>query len=126
MGSIFVDPSKRNLSIGHSLHQRAIRGLLQKRGIKKLQLGSGLPSIYLGIPMGDLSEGVRLKRWFATNGWDITSPKLLYTLTIRNVSNWNPPEGLLQSIQRVSFAFDLIMHRERFYSTRPRCSALYP
>jgi beta-N-acetylhexosaminidase len=58
--------------------------------------------------MGDLSEGARLKRWFATNGWDITSPKLLYTLIIRNLSNWNPPEGLLQSIQRVSFAFDLI------------------
>lgn len=58
--------------------------------------------------MSDLSEGARLKRWFATNGWDITSPKLVYTLTIRNLNNWSPPEGLLQSIQRVSFSFDLI------------------
>lgn len=58
--------------------------------------------------MGDLSEEVRLKRWFANNGWDILSPRLLYTLTIRNLSNWQPPDGLLQSIQRVSFAFDLI------------------
>jgi beta-N-acetylhexosaminidase len=58
--------------------------------------------------MSDLSEGARLKRWFATNGWDILSPRLLYTLTIRNLSNWAPPEGLLQSIQRVSFGFDLI------------------
>ncbi|TVY82126.1 Beta-hexosaminidase [Lachnellula suecica] len=108
IGAIFVDPAKRNLSIGHSLHQRAVRGLLQKPGIKKLQLGLGLPGIYLGIPMSDLSEGARLKRWFANNGWDITSPRLLYTLTIRNLSNWQPPDGLLQSIQRVSFAFDLI------------------
>jgi len=108
IGSLFVDPAKRNLSIGHSLHKRAIRGLLQKRGIEKLQLGLGLPGIYLGIPMSDLSEGARLKRWFANNGWDILSPRLLYTLTIRNLSHWQPPEGLLPSIQRVSFAFDLI------------------
>jgi beta-N-acetylhexosaminidase len=108
IGSIFVDPAKRNLSIGHSLHQRAVRGLLQKHNIKKLQLGLGLPGIYLGIPMSDLSEGARLKRWFATNGWDIHSPRLLYTLTVRNLTNWAPPDGLLPSIQRVSFAFDLI------------------
>lgn len=108
IGAIFVDPGKRNLSIGHSLHQRAIRGLLQQRSIKKLQLGLGLPGIYLGIPMSDLSEGARLKRWFATNGWDFLSPRSLYTLTIRNLGNWAPPEGLLQSIQMVSFAFDLI------------------
>jgi beta-N-acetylhexosaminidase len=108
LGTLFVDPSKRNLSIGHSLHQRGVRSLLQKRNIQTLQLGSGLPPLYLGIPMSDLSEGARLKRWFATNGWDISSPKLLYTLTIRSLTNWSPPEGLLQSIQRVSFSFDLI------------------
>ncbi|TVY87074.1 Beta-hexosaminidase [Lachnellula willkommii] len=125
IGSLFVDPAKRNLSIGHSLHQRAVRGLLQKRGIKKLQLGSGLPGIYLGIPMSDLSEGARLKRWFANNGWDILGPRLLYTLTIRNLSHWQPPEGLLQSIQRVSFAFDLIHGSENSETVleHVRCNA---
>ncbi|EPE28885.1 (Trans)glycosidase [Glarea lozoyensis ATCC 20868] len=112
IGALFVDPAKRNLSIGHSLHQRAMRALLQKPGIQKLQLGLGLPGIYLGIPMGDLSEGARLKRWFANNGWDILSPRLLYTLTIRNLPNWQPPDGLLQTIQRLSFAFDLIHGQE--------------
>lgn len=62
--------------------------------------------------MSDLDEGARLKRWFGANGWDITSPKLLYTLTIRNLANWQAPEGLLPSIQRVSFSFDLIHGRE--------------
>ncbi|KAG9232796.1 glycoside hydrolase superfamily [Amylocarpus encephaloides] len=112
IGAIFVDPAKRNLSIGHSLHKRSMRSLIAKRGIKKLQLGLGLPCIYLGIPMSDLTEGGRLKRWFANNGWDILCPRLLYTLTIRNIANWTPPEGLLQSIQRVSFAFDLIHGHE--------------
>lgn len=58
--------------------------------------------------MSDLTEGARLKRWFATNGWDVVSPRLLYTLIIRNVALWVPPEGLLATIQRVSLQFDLI------------------
>ncbi|KAA8577337.1 hypothetical protein EYC84_007300 [Monilinia fructicola] len=108
LSTLFVDPSKRNLSIGHSLHQRALRHLLQKPNITHLQLGSTFPAIYLGIPMSDLTEGARLKRWFATNGWDVVSPRLLYTLIIRNVALWVPPEGLLATIQRVSLQFDLI------------------
>lgn len=113
ISSLFVDPSKRNLSIGHSLHQRAIRGLLSRTPKPKiLQLGTSLPSIFLGIPMSDLTEGARLKRWFGTNGWDISNPKLLYTLTIHNLAHWQAPEGLLANIQRVSFSFDLIHGRE--------------
>jgi beta-N-acetylhexosaminidase len=123
LGAIFVDPSKRNLSIGHSLHQRAVRGLLQRPGIKKLQLGSGIPPIFLGLPMSDLSEGARLKRWFATNGWDIKSPKLLYTLTVRNLYNWSAPEGLLQPIQRVSLSFDLIHGMENASAVLDHVSA---
>jgi beta-N-acetylhexosaminidase len=118
ISALFVDPSKCNLSIGHSLHQRAVRGLLSPNPkypnmkITALQLGSSLPNIFPGIPMSDLTEGARLKRWFAANGWDISSPRLLYTLSIRNLSHWAPPEGLLANIQRVSFAFDLIHGRE--------------
>ena len=112
ISTLFVDPSKRNLSIGHSLHQRALRSLLCRPSIKTLQLGSSLPTIYPGIPMSDLTEGARLKRWFAANGWDISAPRLLYTLTIRNLLTWQAPEGLLPSIQRVSFKFDLIAGRE--------------
>ncbi|QSZ35287.1 hypothetical protein DSL72_008156 [Monilinia vaccinii-corymbosi] len=108
LSTLFVDPSKRNLSIGYSLHQRALRHLLQKPHITHLQLGSILPAIYLGIPMSDLTEGARLKRWFATNGWDVLSPRTIYTLIIRNLALWMPPDGLLSSIQRVPLQFDLI------------------
>lgn len=108
LGALFVDPAKRNLSIGHSLHQRAVLCLSQKQEITQLQLGSGMPGIYLGIPMSDLTDGAPIKRWFATNGWDVSSPRLLYTLTIRNLQDYVQPEGLLKEIQRVSYAFDLI------------------
>lgn len=123
ISTLFVDPSKRNLSIGHSLHQRAVRGLLSRPNIKTLQLGTSLPTIFPGIPMSDLTEGARLKRWFAANGWDISSPRLLYTLTIRNLAYWQAPEGLLPAIQRVSFSFDLIHGRENAATALEHVSA---
>lgn len=73
--------------------------------------------------MSDLTEGARLKRWFAANGWDISSPRLLYTLSIRNLAHWSPPEGLLAGIQRVSFAFDLIHGQENAASVLEHVSA---
>lgn len=124
IAALFVDPSKRNLSIGHSLHQRAIRGLLARNPKpKNVQLGTPLPSIFLGIPMSDLTEGARLKRWFGANGWEISNPKLLYTLTIRNLADWQMPEGLLAGIQRVSFSFDLIHGRDNAATVLEHVSA---
>ncbi|KAG7112847.1 hypothetical protein HYQ44_009198 [Verticillium longisporum] len=104
LGAIFVDPSKRNHSVGRSLHRRAIRHLTKKRSIKKVQLGTCFPGIFLGIPIG---EGIAAS-WFANNGWDIQFPKRLTNLVINDLSTWTVPEGLLQGIQRASISFDLI------------------
>ncbi|EEY21896.1 conserved hypothetical protein [Verticillium alfalfae VaMs.102] len=104
LGAIFVDPSKRNHSVGRSLHRRAIRHLTKKRSIKKVQLGTCFPGIFLGIPIG---EGIAAS-WFANNGWDIQFPKRLTNLVIDDLSTWTVPEGLLQGIQRASISFDLI------------------
>lgn len=68
IGALFVDPARRKLSIGHSLHNRAIRTLLQREDVKRFQLGSRLPSIYLGIPSGHGTERKRLRQWFANLG----------------------------------------------------------
>ncbi len=106
IGAIFVDPAKRNVSIGKSLHRRALRGLTQKRGIKKIQLGVCFPGVFPGIPVDDNSAA--LKTWFANNGWDMQFPKRLVNMVIPELSSWGAPEGLLQSIQRTSISFDLI------------------
>ncbi|KAK3402279.1 glycoside hydrolase superfamily [Sordaria brevicollis] len=94
IGSIFVDPSKRNVSVGYSLHRRAVRNLLQKHPeIKYLQLGCAYPGIFPGIPLDtntdSLSSAITpgsttstpsaassgLKSWFSTTcGWDISPP----------------------------------------------------
>ncbi|KZL81856.1 glycosyl hydrolase family 3 n terminal domain-containing protein, partial [Colletotrichum incanum] len=104
LGAIFVDPSKRNVSVGRSLHRRALRCLIGKRGVKKLQLGTSFPGVFLGIP---IDEG-GVKNWFANNGWDVQFPKRLTNLIINDLSSWSIPEGLLQSIQRANLSFDLI------------------
>ncbi|CAK7225502.1 hypothetical protein SCUCBS95973_005887 [Sporothrix curviconia] len=53
VGSLFVDPGKRNVSVGRSLHRCALRNLSQKPGVTKLQLGSCFPGVFPGIPVVD-------------------------------------------------------------------------
>lgn len=108
IGAIFVDPGRRKLSIGHSLHNRAIRTLLQREGIKRFQLGSRLPSIYLGNPTQHGSERKRLRSWFANLGWNTALSRSVCSMVARNLSSWSPPEGMAKSLQSAGADFDLV------------------
>ncbi|EQL00792.1 hypothetical protein G6O67_008156 [Ophiocordyceps sinensis] len=106
LGALFVDPGKRNVSIGRSLHRRALKCLAQQRGIKNIQLGTTFPGVFLGIPSNlELST---IKEWFSSSGWDTQFPRKLTNLIIKDLGHWIVPEGLLQSIQRTNISFDLI------------------
>ncbi|KAF5657797.1 beta-n-acetylhexosaminidase [Fusarium heterosporum] len=106
LGGVFVDPTKRDVSIGRSLHRRALRGLLQRRGIKQVQIGSAFPGVFLGIPID--VEVSTIKDWFANSGWDVQFPRRVLNMVIQDLANWSAPEGLSQSIQRAGISFDLI------------------
>lgn len=105
VGALFVEPTKRNISIGRSLHRRALRHLLQHVGIQKVQLGTAYPCVFPGIPV---DEGGALKSWFASSGWDTQFPRTLTTMMIKDISSWTAPDGLTQSITRAGINFDLI------------------
>ena len=108
IGAIFVDPGRRKLSIGHSLHNRAIRTLLQREGIRRFQLGSRLPSIYLGIPTGHGGERKRLRSWFANLGWNTALSRAVCSMVARNLSTWSPLAGMAKSLQSAGADFDLV------------------
>ncbi|KAF2843452.1 glycoside hydrolase family 3 protein [Patellaria atrata CBS 101060] len=108
IGALFVDPARRKLSIGHSLHNRAIRTLLQREGIKRFQLGSRLPSIFLGIPTGHSSERKRLRSWFANMGWNTALSRPVCSMVARNLLTWAPPDGMAKSLQSAGAEFDLV------------------
>ncbi|KAF2718840.1 glycoside hydrolase family 3 protein [Polychaeton citri CBS 116435] len=108
IGAVFVDPGRRKLSIGHSLHNRAIRTLLQREGIKRFQLGSRLPSMYLGIPTGHGGERKRLRSWFANLGWNTALSRPVCSMIARDLSTWTPPEGMAKSLQSAGVNFDLV------------------
>ncbi|OJD39943.1 glycoside hydrolase family 3 protein [Diplodia corticola] len=108
IGALFVDPSRRKLSIGHSLHNRAIRTLLQRDGIKRFQLGTRLPSIFLGIPTGHGAERKRLRSWFANMGWNTALSRPVCSMIARNLSAWTPPEGMAKSLASAGVEFDLV------------------
>ena len=105
IGAIFVDPAKRNVSMGRSLHRRAMRALLQKQGVKRLQLGFTFPGVFPGVP---IDESGSARTWFAKVGWDTQFPRRLTNLAISELGAWAAPEGLLPSIQRANISFDLI------------------
>lgn len=105
IGAIFVDPAKRNVSVGRSLHRRAMRALLQRQGVKRLQLGFAFPGVFPGVP---IDESGSARSWFAKAGWDTQFPRRLTNLAIEELSAWAAPEGLLPSIQRANISFDLI------------------
>lgn len=112
IGSIIVDPKRRRLSIGHSLHNRAMRVFAQKTGIRKRQLGSRIPSIFLGIPTVDVAEHKRLKHWFINMGWNISNSQILFNMILRNLPTWSPPEGLSHTLCTPDIKFDLIYGME--------------
>ncbi|QUC21106.1 uncharacterized protein UV8b_05349 [Ustilaginoidea virens] len=106
IGALLVDPSKRNVSIGRSLHRRALKSLGEQRGIKKVQVGTPFPGVFLGIPLD--TELNTVKEWFGNSGWDTQFPRRLTNMIIRDLASWVAPEGLLQSVQRANMSFDLI------------------
>jgi len=108
VGALFVDPNRRKLSIGRSLHNRAISTLLQREGAKRFQLGSRLPSIYLGIPTGNSIERKRLRTWFANMGWNTGLSRSICSLVAHNLATWTLPPHLARSVEVMGASFDLI------------------
>ncbi|KIW41317.1 uncharacterized protein PV06_06888 [Exophiala oligosperma] len=112
VGAIIVDPARRQLSIGHSLHDRAIRALLQKKGAAKFQLGVRFPHVFLGIPKLGSIEYKKLRQWFAKLGWNTSLSSSVATMMIRDLSIWSVPEGLGQKLANPDVKFDLVYGNE--------------
>lgn len=108
IAAIVVDPARRKLSIGHSLHDRAIRALMQKKGIKRFHLGSRLPGVFAGIPKGDPNEYKILRQWFAKLGWNVSLSTPVCAMTIRDLNAWTPPDGLGKALTNADVKYDLV------------------
>ncbi|KAL9129103.1 MAG: hypothetical protein Q9217_002346 [Psora testacea] len=108
VGPILVDPERRNLSIGQSLHKRAVKSLLQRQGIKRLQLGSRLPNVYLGVPSNNSFERKRLRQWFDNLGWADSPSRPVYSMLLPNLPSWTPSERLTTALHNAEVEFDLI------------------
>ncbi|KAK3172054.1 hypothetical protein OEA41_004138 [Lepraria neglecta] len=118
LGSVFVDPERSKLSIGHSLHNRAMKSLLQKPGIKRLQLGSRLPSVFLGVPSSNNLERKRLRHWFSTIGWDTAQSRPVCSMLLTDLTSWSVSEPLVSSLKSAEIEFDLVYgldHAESIY-----------
>lgn len=102
IGSLIVDPARQNQSIGSTLHHRAIRTLLQRKGLQRLQLGCCFPGIYLGIPANHPAERKRLRQWFANRGWKTGLSRPVHSMLLRDLPAWAPPEAIVTRLQNTT------------------------
>lgn len=65
---LFVDPFRRSRSIGQSLHERALKYLLNERKVSSVRLGSRVPSYFEGIPLSLRLDNVRISRGSISGG----------------------------------------------------------
>ena len=105
---IIVHPARRKQSIGHSLHDRAMRAFLQRKGTKKFELGSRLPGIFLGIPKADYNEYRALRQWFAKLGWNVAHSTPVCSLILGDLNAWTAPEGLGKALTSPDVKYDLV------------------
>lgn len=108
VGCILVDLDRRNLSIGRSLHCRAMKALLQKEDLRRCQIGCRLPSVFLGVPSNSSMERKRLRDWFGTLGWDVSMSRPVCSMLLKGLDSWSPRESLLSSLQIAEMEFDLV------------------
>ncbi|KAJ3545907.1 hypothetical protein NM208_g2275 [Fusarium decemcellulare] len=104
LAAILVDPAKRNLSIGRSLHRRAILHLKNKAGVSRIQLGSSFPGAFPGVPFEDEIT----RKWFASMGWMKRPSTRLTNLAIEDINAWSVPDGIVANIKQANIAFDLV------------------
>ncbi|OBT81192.1 hypothetical protein VE02_10125 [Pseudogymnoascus sp. 03VT05] len=109
IGALFVDPSKRSLSIGHSLYQRALRSLTARPGLQSIKVGTRIPAIYPGVPSTEGSVP-RLRRWLgaALPPAATVSSYQFASCIIQDLHHWTPPEQVVKAVQRLHVDFDLI------------------
>lgn len=69
---ICVDPSRRGMSIGTSLHDRAMK-YFQEKGVHTVRIGSTIPSLFPGIP---LNSQLSFGQWFQQMGWNIDTKQV--------------------------------------------------
>ncbi|KAL8753830.1 MAG: hypothetical protein Q9199_004767 [Rusavskia elegans] len=112
IGAILVDPDRRKLSIGHSLHSRSIRNLLHQGSVKRFQLGSKLPGVFLGIPTNNNMERKRLRRWFGSMGWNAALSRPVSSMILKDLSTWNAPEKVSRSMKHAKVEFELVHGRQ--------------
>ncbi|KIV84618.1 hypothetical protein PV11_00391 [Exophiala sideris] len=108
VGALFVDPTRRNQSIGNSLHERAKRALLGRGDVKTIQLGSAFPTTFPGLPADDQGERQRLRTWFGKRGYDTSASHLVCRMILRNLSSWTPKVEVIEALRDSTMGYDTI------------------
>ncbi|ODV88849.1 glycoside hydrolase family 3 protein [Tortispora caseinolytica NRRL Y-17796] len=108
---ILVDPARRNMSIGTSLHLSAMRYLITDQHVKRVKLGSSIPLFFGGLPFLQFAQQEResvLAKWFSDLGWDTTTNERSMMI-LKNLEEWSPMRHVVQELKMVGVMFDICL-----------------
>lgn len=113
---LVVDPARRRLAVGKSLHERALRYLTSIAKLDRITLGARLPGLFAGIPLSSHpnSNEVDVVKWFKHSGWDIpharkNSPELVvHTMALARLSGWRCPEAVMARPTNTNVTFKVM------------------
>jgi beta-N-acetylhexosaminidase len=113
---LFVDPARRRMAIGKSLHERALKYLASLPKLDRITLGARLPGFFAGIPLSPRPSPneVDVVKWFKHSGWDIpharkNSPELLvHTMALSRLSRWRCPEAVMARLTNTNVTFEVM------------------
>lgn len=111
---LFVDPARRRMAIGKSLHERALKYLAGLSGLKCVTLGARLPGFFAGIPLFSEPSSVEVDivNWFKNNGWDIPLVRknsrdiVVHSMVLDELSSWCCPDTIFA--RSTKFKFDIM------------------
>lgn len=97
---LMVSPTHRNLGIGLSLHEVAVRHLSNTHGVVSIQLGSIFPRLFPGLPVNIPDDD---SDWFAHRGWKF-GERYVFDLFM-DIDNWLPPDTILRPMEAKGVSF---------------------
>ena len=111
IGAVIVDPSRRHQTVGRALQKRAIHSIQQQTAVTKIQFGCRLPSVYLGLPARSHEPLLQTRAPNCTDP-NASSSTMVYRMTIPDLSQWRPPEGLGHTLSNPEVKYDMVSGAE--------------
>lgn len=113
---IMVDKSRRQQSIGRSLHHSAMRYLIEKRKCTHVTFGSSLPLVFLPDDSNWNGSSHALSAFMLGVGWTVKPTSQMrrkHIMVINNMDRWQVPKNIFRELMIVGVRFTVCKNHDQ-------------